>query len=49
MLQHYVKANELNKQDMVPYLKLLLTDVANKEIPKLCFEIMSSFFKQDKV
>ena len=34
---------------MVQYLKILLSDITNKEIPKLCFEIMSSFFKEDKV
>jgi hypothetical protein len=34
---------------MIKFLKSLLHDITNKEIPKLCFEIMSCFYKEDSI
>lgn len=49
LLLYYVKGNELNQKEMTVYLKTLLQDITNKEIPKLCFEIMSSFYREEPV
>ena len=34
---------------MDQYLEILLNDISNKEIPILCFEIMSCFYKEDTI
>ena len=33
----------------IRYVKTLLKNVGNKEVPKLCFEIMSCFYKENEI
>lgn len=34
---------------MIKYIPLLLKNLNNKEIPKLCHEIMSCFYKENEI
>ena len=34
---------------MIQYLEILMNDITTKEIPLLCYEIMSSFYKEEKI
>lgn len=49
LLLYYVKGNEVGSKDMIQYLKMLLQNINNKEIPKLCLEIMSYFYKENEI